>query len=45
MRVIVMATLFLGLVFGLTACMDRWFAHEQKAYLIAGTPVVTGNHS
>jgi len=36
--------LAIGVVFVLTACMGQWFTHEQKAYLVIGAPVVTGNH-
>jgi len=36
--------LAIGVVFVLTACMGQWFTQEQKAYLVIGTPVVTGSY-
>ncbi len=44
LRVIVMVMVSLGLLLALSACMGQWFTQEQKAYLVIGTPVVTGNH-
>ena len=44
MRWIVLGLLAVGLILALTACMGQWFTQEQKAYLVIGTPVVTGTH-
>ena len=41
---IIVGLLAVGLILALTACMGGWFTHEQGAYLVVGTPVVTGNH-
>lgn len=43
-QVIVVSILVLGLLVALSACMGQWFTHEQTAYLVIGTPVVTGTH-
>jgi len=41
---IIVGLLAVGLIFVLTACMGGWFTHEQKAYLVIGTPVIIGTH-
>ena len=35
--------LTMGLLVALTACMGAWFTPQQKATLIIGQPVITGN--
>ena len=42
-RWIVLGLLAVGLIFALTACMGQWFTQEQKATLIIGQLVLTGN--
>jgi len=42
-RLIVVAMLALGLILGLSACMGAWFTQEQRATLIIGKPMITGN--
>lgn len=32
------------MVVALSACMGQWFTHEQQAYLVIGSPIVTGGH-
>ena len=44
LRVIAVAVLSLGMFLALTACMGQRFTQEQKAYLVIGTPVITGTH-
>jgi len=43
-RLVVLGLLSVGLILALTACMGQWFTQEQKAYVVIGTPVVTGSH-
>ena len=43
MRLVVLGLLSVGLIVALTACMGQWFTHEQKATLIIGQVVLTGN--
>ena len=43
-RLAVLSLLSVGMILVLTGCMGGWFTQEQKAYLVIGTPVVTGNH-
>lgn len=40
----IVGLLVVGMLLFLTACMGQWFTQEQVAYLVIGTPVVTGTH-
>ena len=42
-RWVVLGLLSVGLILALTACMGQWFTQEQKATLIIGQLVLTGN--
>ena len=44
LRVIVMVVVSLGLLLALSACTGQWFTREQRAFLVIGTPVITGTH-
>jgi len=44
LSVIVIVVLSLGLILALSACMGQWFTREQTAFLVIGTPVITGTH-
>ena len=43
-RLVVVSLLSAGMILALSACIGQWFTQEQKAYLVIGTPVVTGGH-